>query len=35
MKNRSTSKNLLVEGKHWPEDYENTAFNTIKDSPIG
>ena len=35
MKNKSTSKNLLVEGKHWPEDYENTAFNTIKSSPIG
>ena len=23
------SKNLLTEGKHWPEDYEKTAFNAI------
>ena len=26
---------LLTEGKHWPEDYTKTAFNLIKQSPIG
>ena len=26
---------LLTEGKHWPEDYLKTAFNTIKSSPLG
>ena len=26
---------LLTEGKHWPEDYAKTAFNIIKQSPVG
>ncbi len=26
---------LLTEGKHWPEDYVKTAFNTIKNSNLG
>ena len=26
---------LLTEGKHWPEDYEKTAFNLIKQSSVG
>ena len=29
------SFSLLTEGKHWPEDYLKTAFNTIKNSPLG
>ena len=28
-------KQLISEGKHWPEDYEKTAFNLIKQSLIG
>ena len=28
-------KCMLTEGKHWPEDYKKTAFNTIKRSAIG
>ena len=26
---------LLAEGKHWPEDYKKTAFNSIKNSELG
>ena len=26
---------MLVEGKHWPEDYIKTAFNLIKNSQLG
>jgi len=26
---------ILTEGKHWPEDYAKTAYNTIKNSPLG
>ena len=26
---------LVVEGKHWPEDYKKTAYNTIKNSELG
>ena len=25
----------LAEGKHWPEDYVKTAYNTIKQSTLG
>lgn len=35
MLDESIAKRLVTEGKHWPTDYENTAFNTIKSSPIG
>ena len=28
-------KNMLTEGKHWPEDYIKTAFNLIKSSQLG
>ena len=28
-------EHLLVEGKHWPEDYKKTAYNTIKNSSLG
>jgi len=26
---------FLTEGKHWPEDYVKTAYNSIKNSPLG
>lgn len=29
------SKSILTEGKHWPEDYIKTAYNTIKASQLG
>lgn len=28
-------ESMLSEGKHWPEDYIKTAFNTIKNSDLG
>ena len=35
MLDESFNKHMLNEGKHWPEDYLKTAFNTIKNSPLG
>ena len=32
---RPSTKNIITEGKHWPEDYVKTAFNTIKASALG
>ena len=29
---RSDEEQLIVEGKHWPEDYKKTAYNAIKAS---
>ena len=28
-------KQVLTEGKHWPEDYVKTAYNLIKQSALG
>jgi len=35
MLDESFNKQMLNEGKHWPEDYLKTAFNAIKNSPLG
>ena len=35
MLDEAFGKNILTEGKHWPEDYAKTAFNTIKASTLG
>lgn len=35
MLDEAFSNNILTEGKHWPEDYAKTAFNTIKASTLG
>ena len=29
------NKQMLAEGKHWPEDYKKTAYNAIKSSLLG
>ena len=29
------TESVISEGKHWPEDYIKTAFNTIKNSELG
>ena len=35
MLDEAFNKNIITEGKHWPEDYVKTAFNTIKASALG
>ena len=35
MLDEAFNKNVITEGKHWPEDYIKTAFNTIKASALG
>ena len=35
MLDEAFNKNIITEGKHWPEDYIKTAFNTIKSSQLG
>ena len=35
MLDEAFDKNMLTEGKHWPDDYIKTAFNLIKASKLG